>query len=117
VRCHRNLETHLGPYIEGAKLAAVRMSRLFRGVIRRTVQLTNQPMHQSPLYRIHGRRCNPRVGANVGRHSFPPHDAVLRNVGKLAVAQQKAKRKGLDSGPLYRSEDRVLIDDVERIVI
>lgn len=92
-------------YAEGSKLAAVRMSYLFRGGIRHKVQLTDQPMHQSPVYRILGRRCNPRVGAKIGRYSFPPHHAVLPNVGKLAVAQQKANRKALDSGP-FRPQRR-----------
>ncbi len=119
--CHHSLEKYLHEYIEQAQLAADPKAYLFRSARGRTGQLTQNPMRQSDVYRMIGRRAAAAdIGTKIGCHSFRATGITeyLRNGGKLEHAQQMANHESARTTGLYdRRGDQVSLDEVERILI
>jgi site-specific recombinase XerD len=119
--CHHNLETYLHAYINAARLAGDGKGLLFRSMLGRTGQLSNQPMTQADAYRMVRRRAaDADILTKIGNHSFRATGITeyLRNGGKLEIAQQMANHESARTTGLYdRRNDQVSLDEVERIVI
>jgi site-specific recombinase XerD len=119
--CHHNLETYLHAYINAAQLAGDGKGLLFRSMLGRTGQLSNQPMTQADAYRMVRRRAGDAdILTKIGNHSFRATGITeyLRNGGKLEIAQQMANHESARTTGLYdRRNDQVSLDEVERIVI
>lgn len=118
--CHRNLEAWLRAYIEGP-LAGAGKGHLFRTIAGRTGKLTDQPMSQSDVFRMIGRRAQAAgIQTRVGCHSFRATGITeyLRNGGRLEVAQQMANHESARTTGLYdRRQGQVTLAEVERVVI
>ncbi len=119
--CHHNLEEYLQTYIEGEQIGADAKGYLFRTALGRTKQLSERPMSQADVYRMIGRRAEDAgVHTKIGCHSFRATGITeyLSNGGKLEVAQQMANHESARTTGLYgRRNDRVSLDEVERILI
>ena len=118
--CHHKLEAWLHEYIEGAQLVGAK-GYLFRSAPGRTGLLSDTPMSQADVFRMVGRRAEAAdIRTSIGCHSFRATGITeyLRNGGKLEVAQQMANHESARTTGLYdRRNDRVSLDEVERIAI
>jgi site-specific recombinase XerD len=119
--CHHNLDEYLHAYITGAGLDGDGKGALFRSAVGRTGTLSDHPMSQADAYRMIRRRAAAAgIATKIGNHSFRATGITeyLRNGGKLEVAQQMANHESSRTTGLYdRRDDRVSLDEVERIVI
>jgi site-specific recombinase XerD len=119
--CHHNLDEYLHAYIVGAELDGDSKGVLFRSAIGRTGTLSDHTMSQADAYRMIRRRAAAAgIATKIGNHSFRATGITeyLRNGGKLEVAQQMANHESARTTGLYdRRNDRVSLDEVERIVI
>ena len=118
--CHHNLDEYLHAYLESAQISGSK-SFLFQTVIGRTDHLSGNPMSQSDVYRMIGRRAR-QVGIQpkLGCHTFRATGITeyLRNGGKLELAQQMANHESARTTGLYdRRNDYVSVDEIERILI
>ena len=120
MRCHHNLETYLHAYIDGVQIAHDQKGFLFRTAVKRTGELSERPMSQADAYRMIRRRAAD-AGSHEDRQSLIPcdgHHDILKNGGKLEIAQQMAAHESSRTTGLYdRRDDQVSLDEVERIVI
>ena len=118
--CHHNLDEYLHTYIKTAHLTEGK-SPLFRTMLGRTEQLSDQPMTQTDAYRMVRRRAMAiGIRTKIGNHSFRATGITeyLRNGGKLEIAQQMANHESARTTGLYdRRTDQISLDEVERIVI
>ena len=118
--CHHNLDEYLHAYIDQAQLTDGK-GWLFRSAAGRTGTLSANPMSQSDVFRMIGRRAlAANVRTRIGCHSFRATGITeyLRNGGKLEIAQQMANHESSRTTGLYdRRQDQVSLDEVERIVI
>jgi site-specific recombinase XerD len=119
--CHHNLEEYLEEYLASAGIDGDGKGFLFRTSRGRTGELSTLPMAQQDVYRMIGRRAEAAgIGTKISCHSFRATGITeyLRNGGKLEVAQQMANHESARTTGLYdRRNDRVSLDEVERILI
>ena len=119
--CHHALDEYLTAYIEGAQLSADRKGFLFRSVLGKSRQLTENGLAQADVYRMITRRAeNADIQTKIGCHTFRATGITeyLRNGGKLEIAQQMANHESARTTGLYdRRNDQVSLDEVERILI
>lgn len=119
--CHHNLDEYLHTYLDGAISNPDRKEPLFRSAKGRSGVLSTNPMSQSDVYRMIGRRAAAAsIKTRIGCHSFRATGITeyLRNGGKLEVAQQMANHESARTTGLYdRRQDQVSLDEVERILI
>ena len=118
--CHHNLDNNLNAYLDALQ-STDKKAFVFRSAVGRTGTLADTPMGQADVYRMIARRAlNAKVMTKIGCHSFRATGITeyLRNVGKLEVAQQMANHESARTTGLYdRRQDRVSLDEVERILI
>lgn len=118
---HHNLDAYLSLYIDVAGLAGEKHTPLFRTVLRKTQQLTENRMSQADVYRMIRRRATAAgIKTLIGCHTFRATGitAYLKNGGKLELAQQMAAHESARTTGLYdRRNDEISLDEVERIVI
>jgi site-specific recombinase XerD len=127
--CHHKLDTYLHDYLESRRTskenspasAADPRAWLFPTVAARSGSFTGRPMSQADVYRMVRRRAVAAgIETKIGCHTFRATGITeyLRNGGKLEVAQQMANHESARTTGLYdRRNDRVSLDEVERILI
>ena len=125
--CHHKLETYLHD-VEALEAAARTggtalgpKSWLFRTTEGQSGVLTNRPMGQADVYRMIRRRAVAAgIRTKIGCHTFRATGITeyLRNGAKIEVAQQMVNHESARTTGLYdRRDDRVSLDEVERILI
>jgi integrase len=118
--CHHQLEEYLNAYLHKATLTGAK-SWLFCTCAGRTGTLTDRPLAQSDVYRMISRRAEAAgVRTHVGCHSFRATGITeyLLAGGRLDVAQTMASHESARTTALYdRREDRIILDEVERLSI
>ena len=123
MRCHVTTTSRstCWPYVEGAELVGHGKGWLFRTAVGRTGQLSERPMTQADVSRMIRRRAEAAgIRTKIGCHTFRATGITeyLRNGGKLEIAQQMANHESARTTGLYdRRNDRVSLDEVERILI
>jgi len=119
--CHHKLDEYLHAYIDAAGIEKDMKGWLFRTTEGQSGQLTDRPMRQADVYRMIRRRAaDADIETKIGCHSFRATGITeyLRNGGKLEIAQQMANHESARTTGLYdRRNDRVSLDEVERILI
>jgi site-specific recombinase XerD len=117
--CHHSLEQFLDDYIAVAGIAGDANGPLFRTTGRKTGQ--PQAMWQQDAYRMIQRRARAAgIKTRIGNHTFRATGITtyLRNDGKLEHAQAMANHASPRTTKLYdRREERISLDEVERIAI
>jgi integrase len=117
--CHHSLEQFLDDYIAVAGIAGDANGPLFRTTGRKTGQ--PQAMWQQDAYRMIQRRARAAgIKTRIGNHTFRATGITtyLRNAGKLEHAQAMANHASPRTTKLYdRREERISLDEVERIAI
>ncbi len=118
---HHLLETYIDEYITEAGIAGDRASPLFRTAVGRTGKLTGRRMHRTDALRMVWRRASAAgIATELGCHSFRATGITvyLTNGGLLEHAQQMAAHESARTTKLYdRRNDKVTLDEVERIVL
>src|SRR6266851_5153774 len=118
---HHLLETYMDEYIAEARLAEDKSSPLFRTAFGKTGQLTERRMHRTDALRMIWRRARAAgIETELGCHSFRATGITvyLTNGGLLEHAQQMAAHESARTTKLYdRRNDKVTLDEVERIVL
>jgi site-specific recombinase XerD len=119
--CHHNLEEYLQAYVEAARISEDPKGSLFRSSPGWSGELTENPISQSDAYRmIQRRRRAAGIKTKTGNHSFRGTGITeyLLNGGTLESAQRMANHGDPRTTRLYdRREDRINLDEVERIAI
>ncbi len=119
--CHHNHEEYPEEYLDGAGIEGDKKGYLFRTSRGRAGELSNLPMAQQHVHRMNGRRAadagiRTKISCHIFRATGIKED--LRNGGKPELAQQKANHESVRTTGLYdRRNDRVSLDEVERILI
>ena len=117
---HHNAEYYLLEYMTAAELHAQPASPLFRTIGRRR-DLTSNAMHRNDALRMIKRRAIAvGVSHHLCSHSFRATGITeyMRNGGTLEKAQQMAAHASATTTQMYnRVEDRVTLDEVERVLI
>ncbi len=118
--CHHNLEIYLDEYLEASGLRNKPSSPLFPSTRGKTKVLTDRPMRQQDVHAMitrRGRRAG--IKTKIGCHSFRGTGITvyLMNGGTIEAAQQMANHESPRTTKLYdRRDDRISLDEVERIV-
>lgn len=121
VPAHHKLEEYLDTYINISGLWEDRKGPLFRTVLGKSRKLTNNYMAPADVYRMIRRRAK-QVGITtpIGCHTFRAIGITnyLENGGTLERAQILAAHSSPRTTKLYdRTDDKITLDEVERIVI
>jgi site-specific recombinase XerD len=118
---HHLLETYMDEYLAAAAFAEDKPSPLFRTAAGRTGKLTDRRMHRTDALRMVWRRAREAgIATALGCHSFRATGITvyLTNGGLLEHAQQMAAHESARTTKLYdRRNDKVTLDEVERIVL
>jgi site-specific recombinase XerD len=118
---HHLLETYMDEYLAEAGIGEDKSSPLFRTAFAKTGQLTDRRMHRTDALRMIWRRArNAGIETELGCHSFRATGITvyLTNGGLLEHAQQMAAHESARTTKLYdRRNDKVTLDEVERIVL
>jgi site-specific recombinase XerD len=113
------LEEYLDAYIDAAEIADDKKGPLFRSAIRRTGQLTTNPLSSSDAWAMVRRRAKAAgIETAIGCHTFRATGITvyLTNGGTLEKAQQMAAHESAKTTKLYdRTNDTITLDEVERI--
>jgi site-specific recombinase XerD len=121
VPCHHRLEEFLDAYLDAARRWDNRKGPLFPTAAGRTGQLSDGRMTRVDVYRMVKRRAAAAgIETAIGCHSFRATGITnyLMNGGTLERAQQLANHESARTTKLYdRREDRLSLDEVERISI
>lgn len=121
VPVHHKLEEYLDAYLEAAKLWEEKKTPLFRSADGRTGRLTSNRINRRDVYRMVGRRTKDAgIETKIGCHSFRATGITnyLENGGTLEKAQALANHESARTTKLYdRREDKLSLDEVERITI
>jgi integrase len=119
--CNHHLEGYLDAYIAAAGIGSDFKGYLFRSARRRSGKLTGDPLAQSNVYRMIRRRAMlAGIKTRIGNHTFRATGITqyLRNGGRRELAQQMAAHESPRTTALYaRRDDKVAVDEVERILI
>lgn len=111
----------IAPHIGAAGVAGDLKGYLFRSARGRTRQLTTNPLAQADVYRmIRQRAFAAGIKTRKGNHTFRATGITqyLRNGGRRELAQQMAAHESPRTTALYdRRDDKVAVDEVERILI
>ena len=117
---HHILEGYLDAYIKKAGIVDDKKSPLFRTAIRKTNQLTNNPLCRENAYHMIKRRAKDAgIQTALGCHTFRATGITvyLQNGGTLEKAQMMAAHESARTTKLYdRTNDQISLDEVERIV-
>lgn len=120
VPCHHRLEEFLDAYLAAAG-GAVKKLPLFRTAYGRTGTLTDARLTRADVYRMVKRRAaDADLATAIGCHTFRATGITnyLVNGGTLEKAQQLANHESARTTKLYdRREDKLSLDEVERITI
>ena len=104
-----------------ASIGEDKASPLFRTALGRTGQLTNRRMNRRDALRMIWRRARTAgIPTELGCHSFRATGITvyLMNGGLLEHAQQMAAHESARTTKLYdRRNDKITLDEVERIVL
>jgi integrase/recombinase XerD len=118
---HHLLETYMDEYIVAAGIGEDKPSPLFRTAAGRTGKLTELRMNRTDALRMIWRRARAAgIATELGCHSFRATGITvcLMNGGLLEHAQQMAAHESARTTKLYdRRNDKVTLDEVERIVL
>jgi site-specific recombinase XerC len=118
---HHLLEVYIDDYIEATGIADDKPSPLFRTGLGRTGRLTDRRMTRTDVLRMIWRRARAAgIETELGCHSFRATGITvyLKNGGLLEHAQQMAAHESARTTKLYdRRNDKVTLDEVERIVL
>ena len=118
---HHLLEIYVDEYIAAAGIAGEKATPLFRTVAGRTGRLTSNRMTRHDALRMIWRRARAvGIATELGCHSFRASGITvyLMNGGLLEHAQQMAAHESARTTKLYdRRDDKVTLDEVERIVL
>jgi site-specific recombinase XerD len=121
VPCHHKLEEALDAYVDAAHLASDKKRPLFRSAIGRSDSLSDKRITRNDVYRMVRRRAAAAgIETAIGCHSFRATGITnyLINGGTLEKAQQLANHESARTTKLYdRRDDRLSLDEVERITI
>jgi integrase/recombinase XerD len=117
---HHELEVFVNLYLRKTGLAEDKGTPLFRACGRKG-ELSRPPMTRIDVYRMIQRRAR-NVGLNIDLccHSFRATGitAYLSNGGTLENAQKMAAHKSPRTTKLYdRTDDKIMLEEVERIII
>jgi site-specific recombinase XerD len=121
VPAHHSAEAFLDSYLEAAGIADEAKSPLFRSTRGQSRRLTDRAMARRDVLRMIKRRTN-AVGmtSRLCCHTFRATGitAYLENNGSLEIAQAIAAHESPRTTKLYdRRQDRLTLDEIERIVI
>lgn len=121
VPAHHKLEEYIDAYVNISGLWEDRKGPLFRTVLGKSRRLTNNYMSPADVYRMIRRRAK-QVGITtpIGCHTFRAIGITnyLENGGTLERAQILAAHSSPRTTKLYdRTDDKITLDEVERIVI
>jgi integrase len=121
VPAHHKLEEYIDAYVNISGLWEDRKGPLFRTVLGKSRRLTNNYMTPADVYRMIRRRAK-QVGITtpIGCHTFRAIGITnyLENGGTLERAQILAAHSSPRTTKLYdRTDDKITLDEVERIVI
>lgn len=118
---HHLLEKYVDEYISVAGIASEKATPLFRTAAGRTGRLTSNRMTRHDALRMIWRRARVAgIVTQLGCHSFRASGITvyLMNGGLLEHAQQMAAHESARTTKLYdRRNDKVTLDEVERIVL
>jgi len=121
VPTHHKLEEFLDLYIDAAGLWDTKKQPLFRSTRGTTKRLTTTRMTRRDVYEMVRRRARDAgIETAIGCHTFRATGITnyLVNGGTLEKAQQLANHESARTTKLYdRREDKVSLDEVERISI
>jgi integrase/recombinase XerD len=121
VPAHHNADAYLDAYLEAAGIAEQRKSPLFRSAEGKTGRLTDQPLRRNNALDMVKRRAKAAgLSDRVSCHTFRATGitAYLENGGTIEHAQQIAAHESPKTTKLYdRTNDRITLDEVEKIVI
>lgn len=119
--CHHKLEEYVDAYVEAAGIAGDRKGPLFRTAAGKTGRLTGNPLTRRDAYRmVRRRQRDAGIATDIGCHTFRATAITnyLTNGGSLEKAQQLANHESARTTKLYdRRDDKVSLDEVERITI
>ena len=124
VPAHHKAEEYLDAYLDAAAAHGLDRSDgkapLFRALDRKR-QLTDRRMATNDVFRMVKRRVKDcGLSSRISCHSFRATGitAYLLNGGRLELAQQIAAHESPRTTKLYdRTDDRISLDEIERIVI
>jgi integrase/recombinase XerD len=121
VPAHHKLEEYIDTYINISDLWEDRKGPLFRTLSGKSRKLTNNYMAPADVYRMIRRRAR-QVGitTSIGCHTFRAIGITnyLENGGTLERAQILAAHSSPRTTKLYdRTDDKITLDEVERIAI
>src|SRR5436190_10269307 len=118
---HHLLETYLDEYMSAAGITDEKPAPLFRTAVAKTGKLTERRMNRTDALRMIWRRARGAgIETELGCHSFRATGITvyLTNGGLLEHAQQMAAHESARTTKLYdRRNDRVTLDEVERIML
>jgi len=108
-------------YLEAAGIRDEKRTPLFRTAVGKTGRLTGQRMSTADAYRMVRRRAKDAgILTKIGCHTFRATGITnyLENGGTLEKAQAMANHESARTTKLYdRRDDRLSLDEVERIAI
>lgn len=118
---HHLLETYVDEYLATAGIDGDKATPLFRSAAGRSGKLTDRGMHRMDALRMIQRRSRMAgIETEISCHSFRATGITvyLKNGGLLEHAQQMAAHESARTTKLYdRRNDKVTLDEVERIVL
>jgi integrase/recombinase XerD len=121
VPVHHNAESYLDAYIEAAGISKDEKSPLFRSAVGRTGTLTDRRLRRNnALDMVKRRALAAGLSKRVCNHTFRATGitAYLESGGTVEKAQQIAAHESPKTTKLYdRTEDKISLDEIERIVI
>ncbi len=121
VPAHHKLEEYMDDYISVSGLWEDRKGPLFRTLLGKSRNLTNNCMAPADVYRMIRRRAKQSgITTPIGCHTFRAIGITnyLENGGTLERAQILAAHSSPRTTKLYdRTDDKITLDEVERIVI
>jgi site-specific recombinase XerD len=121
VPAHHKLEEYLDAYLDTAGCRSQKRSPLFRVAMGKTRQLSVRRMTRRDVFEMVRRRAkDAAIETAIGCHTFRATGITnyLVNGGTLEKAQQLANHESARTTKLYdRSEDKLSLDEVERITI
>jgi site-specific recombinase XerD len=119
--CNHHLEEYLDAYLKTAGIDGDKKAYLFRTIKGKSGVLSENPLAQSNVYRMIRRRAmQAGIKTLIGNHTFRATGITqyLRNGGRRELAQQMAAHESPRTTALYdRRDDKVAVDEVERILI
>ncbi len=121
VPAHHNAEAYLDAYLQAAGIDENRKGPLFRSAAGKTGTLTGEPIDGRTAWDMVKRRAKAAgLSDRISNHTLRATGitAYLENGGTIEHAQQIAAHESPKTTKLYDwTNDRITLDEVERIVI